>query len=139
MSLVKNTLLNGLIGGVENATVGDRMAKKLQRDNKSGFSKVTQHRSGPPIFDVIIELTKENLHEWRIVKNVSKAVDDILAGKYYKAELRRRDPLNTGKMSNIIQVTFFYLELVISVFIIRPRKIDSLFRKILIISRSKLI
>ena len=91
--------MNGLIGGVENATVGDRMAKKLERENKCGFSKVTQHRSGPPIFDVIIELTKENLHEWKIVKNVSKAVDDILAGKRYKAELRKRDPQKTGEMS----------------------------------------
>ena len=99
MFSVKNTLLNGLIGGVENATVGDRMAKKLERENKCGFSKVTQHRSGPPIFDVIIELTKENLHEWKIVKNVSKAVDDILAGKRYKAELRKRDPQKTGEMS----------------------------------------
>ena len=91
--------MNGLIGGVENATVGDAMVKKLQRENKAGFSKVTQHRSRAPIFDVIIELTKENLHEWRVVKNVSKAVDDILAGKHYKAELRKRDPNNTGKMS----------------------------------------
>ena len=91
--------MNGLIGGVENATVGDKTAKDLQRKNKTGFSKVTQHRSGPPIFDVIIELTKGNLHEWKIVKNVAKAVDDILAGKQYKAEIRRRDSQNSGKMS----------------------------------------
>ena len=88
-----------MIGGVENATVGDKTAKDIQRKNKTGFSKVTQHRSGPPIFDVIIELTKGNLHEWKIVKNVAKAVDDILAGKQYKAETRRRDSQNTGKMS----------------------------------------
>ena len=91
--------MNGLIGGVENATVGDKTAKDIQRKNKTGFSKVTQHRSGPPIFDVIIELTKGNLHEWKIVKNVAKAVDDILAGKQYKAEIRRRDSQNSGKMS----------------------------------------
>ena len=35
----------------------------------------------------------------KLSKNVSKAVDNILAGKPYKAELRRRDPQNTGKMS----------------------------------------
>ena len=91
--------MNGLIGGVENATVGDKTAEKLQRKNKTGCSKVTQHRSGPPIFDVIIELTQGNLHEWKIIKNVSKAVDDILAGRLYKAEIRRRDPKNTAKMS----------------------------------------
>ena len=96
---MKNTLLNGLVGGVENATVGDKTALNLQRKNKTGFSKVTQHRSGPPIFDVIIELTPGNLHEWKVIKNVTKAVDNILAGRTYKAELRRRDPQNTGKMS----------------------------------------
>ena len=88
-----------MVGGVENATVGDKTARDLQRKNNTGFSKVTQHRSGPPIFDVIIELTRGNLHEWKVIKNVSKAVDNILAGKTYKAELRRRDPQNTGKMS----------------------------------------
>lgn len=96
---MKNTSLNGLIGGVENATVGYKTAEKLQRKNKTGFSKVTQHRSGPPIFDVIIELTSGNLHEWKVIKNVSKAVDDILAGRQYKAELRKRDPQNTGRMA----------------------------------------
>ena len=87
------------MGGVENATVGDRTAEKLQRQNKSGFSKVTQHRSAEPIFDVIIELTQGNLHEWKVIKDVTRAVDDILAGKKYKAEMRRREAGNTGNMS----------------------------------------
>ena len=92
-------MLNGLIGGVENATVGDRTAIELQIKNKTTFSKVTQHRSSPPIFDVIIELTPGKFHEWKIVKDVARAVDDILAGKLYKAQLRRRDVENTGKLS----------------------------------------
>ena len=96
---VKNTALNGLIGGVENATVGDKTAKKLQNKNKSGFSKVTQDRSGPPIFDTIIELTQGNLHEWKVIRNVARAVDNILCGSKFKVEIRRRDPSNTGKMS----------------------------------------
>ena len=91
--------MNGLIGGVENATVGDKTAQKLQKENQTTFSKVTQNRSGPPIFDVVIELTQGNVHEWKIVKNVAKAVDNILSGKPYKAEIRRRDPQNTGEMS----------------------------------------
>ena len=96
---VKNTSLNGLIGGVENATVGDKTAMKLQKKNKSDFSKVTQHRSGPPIFDTIIELTQGNLHEWKVIRNVARAVDNILCGSKFKVEIRRRDPSNTGKMS----------------------------------------
>ena len=96
---MKNTVLNELVGGVENVTVGDKTAQKLQRQNKTGFSKVAQNRSGPPIFDVVIELTQGNVHEWKIIKNVDRAVDNILAGKQYKAEIRRRDPQNTGEMS----------------------------------------
>ena len=91
--------MNGLVGGVENVTVGDKTAENLQRKNHTSFSKVRQNRSGPPIFDVIIELTQGNVHEWKVVKNVDKAVDNILAGKLYKAEIRRRDPKNTGEMS----------------------------------------
>ena len=74
------------------------MAKDLQRKNKTGFSKVAQQRSGPPVFDVIIELIQGNLHEWKVIKDVARAVDNILAGKEFKAEIRRRDPYNTGKM-----------------------------------------
>ena len=96
---MKNTVLNGLIGGVENATVGDKTAKDLQRKNRTGFSKVTQHRSGPPIFDTIIELTPGKLHEWKVIKDVAKSVDNILRGQMYKAELRKRDPENSGKMT----------------------------------------
>ena len=91
--------MNGLVGGVENATVGDKTAKDLQRKNKTGFSKVTQHRSGPPVFDIIIELMQGNLHEWKVIKDVAKAVDYILGGKPFKAELRKRDPENTGKIT----------------------------------------
>ena len=91
--------MNGLVGGVENVTVGDITAQTLQRKNNTSFSKIRQNRSGPPIFDVVIELTQGNVHEWKIVKNVDKAVDNILAGKLYKAEIRRRDPQNTGEMS----------------------------------------
>ena len=87
------------MGGVENATVGDKTAKDLQRKNKTGFSKVTQHRSGPPVFDVIIELIQGNLHQWKVIKDVAKAVDYILQGKPFKAELRKRDPENTGKIT----------------------------------------
>ena len=35
LQLVQNTMLNGLIGGVENATIGDRTAKELQIKNKT--------------------------------------------------------------------------------------------------------
>ena len=92
-------MLNGLVGGKETVTLGDGMAKQLQAENKTSFSKVTQQRAGAPVFEVVIELTPDKLHEWVIVTDSGKAVDDILAGKRYKAQIRRRDPENTGRMT----------------------------------------
>ena len=82
-SLIKNKDIRGLIGGLETVTLGDVEAKELQK--KSG-SKVLQKqlttRAAAPIFEIIIELKRNRLHEWHIT-NAAKAVDDILLGEKY--------------------------------------------------------
>jgi len=91
-SLVENAELNGLIGGVEEVTLGDEAAREYQRNHeKSEFSKIVKQRAGKPLFDVIVELHPDTFNEWTVVKNVSTAVDDILVGKQYSAEIRRRE------------------------------------------------
>ena len=60
--------------------------------------KVRQQRAGSSVFDVIIELKPKQLHEWTIVFGVEKAVDNILSGKSYLAQVRRRD-FETGLAS----------------------------------------
>ena len=40
---------------------------------------------------MIIELKPKELHEWTIIFGVERAVDNILSGKTYLAQVRRRD------------------------------------------------
>ena len=93
--LVKNKQLRGLVGGVEAVTLGDATAKEqAKRRGAPGgaIDKVMAQRAGPPIFDIIIELRRGEPHEWRIVKNSGKAVDEILQGSHYLSQRRTRDP-----------------------------------------------
>lgn len=97
-TLVNNKQLNGLVGGVENVTLGDVEALKDQHKMGGEFSKVRQQRGGIPVFDVIVELRPNLMDEWTIITDVPTAVDRILAGKTYSAQVRRRDS-NTGSLS----------------------------------------
>jgi len=66
---------------------------------KSSFpvSKTKVQRGGDPTFEVIVEVRRGCRHEWRCVDNSAKAVDCILDGFHYKAQLRVRDP-ESGNM-----------------------------------------
>ena len=50
-----------------------------------------QQRAAAPVFDLVIELIPKQLNEWTIITNVERAVDNILAGNTYLAQVRRRD------------------------------------------------
>ena len=95
-TLVKNVQIRGLVGGVETVTLGDEAAKKMNHS-----SKLCAQRAGEPCFDVVIELMRGELHSWRVVTNVGKAVDAILAGEKYKAQTRSRDP-SDGSISLLL-------------------------------------
>ncbi|TMW61550.1 hypothetical protein Poli38472_012741 [Pythium oligandrum] len=84
-SLIRNSDLKGLIGGVQSVTVGDAEAKK-----KPGLGKVQSQRSGAPIFDVIVELDEVCRGRCRIIWNVANAVDDVLSGQPYAYETREQ-------------------------------------------------
>ena len=62
------------------------------------LTQVRQQRSGPVVFDVVVELKPKQLNEWTVIFDVQKAVDKILTGKKYQAQVRRRDPAS-GEMS----------------------------------------
>lgn len=109
--LVKNKEIRGLIGGVEQVTMGDAMAKeeanmrneKLKQEGNSNYSnaktpsKTKVQRASEPTFDMIIEVRRGVYHEWRIVTDTADAVDRILEGREYLAQLRSRNP-ETGAM-----------------------------------------
>ena len=104
--LVANSQLNRLVGGTQTVTLGDAMANKLAGKGKkketagktNGFSKVRTQRCAQPIFNVVVELQPGSLDEWRVVTDVARAVDLILDGGQYNAQVRRRDPTN-GRVS----------------------------------------
>mmetsp|Transcript_19182 Transcript_19182/g.47747 ORF Transcript_19182/g.47747 Transcript_19182/m.47747 type:complete len:745 (-) Transcript_19182:994-3228(-) len=105
-SLLKNSDLNGLLGGIETVTIGDKLAKEQAKKkqnlrNCNGgdalFSKTVAQRKSNPVFEIIVEVSRESRHEWRIVHDSKSAVDRILDGLSYPAEIRRRDP-DTGAM-----------------------------------------
>eukprot|EP00978_Attheya_sp_CCMP212_P042465 scaffold259043_cov51-Attheya_sp.AAC.2 len=107
--LLKNKDLRGLVGGVEQVTMGDDMARQeAQRKQRlagsangsemKSFSISKVQRGGEPTFDVIVEVRRGARHEWKIVTDTANAVDRILDGGKYNAELRMRNP-DTGNMT----------------------------------------
>lgn len=100
-TLVSNNDLRGLVGGLVTVTLSADEAKaeakrKGNNTNNSNDKQKTQ-RSADPIFDVIIELKQGRLHEWDVVLNTAKAVDNILDGKLYNVQRRMRDA-KTGRI-----------------------------------------
>jgi len=97
-SLLKNKDIRGLVGGLETVTLGDAEAKALQK--KRGLKELQKQvtvRAGPPSFDIVVELKRGKLHEWNIILNSAKAVDDILLGDKYNVQKRVRCA-NTGRI-----------------------------------------
>ena len=87
-SLIKNPATRGLVGGVEQITLGDEAAKK------NHGNKLVAQRAGPPVFDVVVELL--DVGKWRVTTDAASAVDSILAGGSYACEIRTR--LESGEM-----------------------------------------
>lgn len=92
--LVKNSMLNSLVGGTETVTLGDAEARKRQSVLGGELSKVRTQRAGAPVFDVVVELKPGCFHQWQVTTDVPKAVDSILAGHQFPTQTRTRDPSN---------------------------------------------
>ncbi len=82
--VLADTNLKGLLGVVETA----RSKKPLGNDADHVQARF---RVRPPVFDCIIELRPGSFDEWTVITDVPLAVDKILAGQSYEAQIRRRD------------------------------------------------
>jgi len=92
-SLMKNSAMRGMLGGIEQVVLGDVMASRTERGKKSdGAGKLKAVRRSTPIFDIVVELGIERTDPsmCRIVHDVAFAVDSILEGKKYPCEIRWR-------------------------------------------------
>ena len=100
--LVKNPELRGLVGNVTQVTLGDQRALREAQNLQREFQKVKTQRAGPPTFDIIVEVSRRNKDNWRIIPNTAKAVDAILEGSNYKVERRIQNPL-TGDIQLVYE------------------------------------
>lgn len=98
--LVKNPKLRSLVGGIESVTLGDAQAKEEAKKRPGGgeVQKVVPQRSGPPVFEILVELRRGQHNQWRIVADSGDAVDRILQGNLYHAQRRTREP-HSGAVS----------------------------------------
>ncbi|OQR89072.1 hypothetical protein ACHHYP_06485 [Achlya hypogyna] len=88
--LLKNKPLSGLVGGTLSVTVGDALAKEKSRGKSGPIRKQQTQRAGEPIFEVVVELRRGEYTTWRLVMDAAAAVDAILEGQMYEAQVRTR-------------------------------------------------
>ncbi|GMH41679.1 hypothetical protein BSKO_09589 [Bryopsis sp. KO-2023] len=86
-NLVKNPQLVGLVGGIQNITIGDMTAIRRAGDIAC-MRKTVKEREGPPAFDVLVEMRSRD--EW-LIHDVETSVDHILKGREMMVEVRSRD------------------------------------------------
>ncbi|KAF1317551.1 hypothetical protein FI667_g14701, partial [Globisporangium splendens] len=84
-SLIRNQDLKGLIGGVQQVTVGDAAMQK-----SANKSKLQTERAGAPIFDIIVELDHVDRGRCQLIWDVGAAVDSVLSGHGYRFEVRKQ-------------------------------------------------
>lgn len=84
-SMMKNKQLKGLLGGFEQVI-------------KTGGVPKTE-RVSAPTFEVVIEVQRKSYHQWVVIPDVDKAVDSVLLGAQYQAQVRLRDPDSPGKFN----------------------------------------
>jgi hypothetical protein len=68
-------------------TIGDEMARSRNARMGGIVSKMQTQRRGDSTFDVVVEIKSGVPNEWRVITDAARAVDSILSGKQYKAEV----------------------------------------------------
>ena len=82
-NLIKNPVMNDLVGGAQSVTLGDDEAKHR------GCQKTVLEREKHPTFDIVIEIIDRNT--LAVYKDTAEAVDHILRGWPITPEIRKVD------------------------------------------------
>jgi hypothetical protein len=64
-----------------------------EKNLREGENKVQRKLQYKPLFDVVVEFTKENRNQWTIYHDVENLMIQMLAGKSYQVEIRTHDNL----------------------------------------------
>ena len=98
-SILKNPLLCDLMGGIENVIVSDRAASSTEGE------KMRLQVKSDPIFDVVIQLPDDpDTKEWKIYTDLKTTVQNMLANRSYKYEIRKVDQTTNKILSSIVHV-----------------------------------
>lgn len=81
--VIDNPSLNGVVGGIESVTLGDKTMNDRQL-----LQKTVRETKGPSAFVVAIELKSRN--EWIIHHNVHNSVNLMLCDYPVQVEVRKR-------------------------------------------------
>ncbi|KAK9863911.1 hypothetical protein WJX84_011872 [Apatococcus fuscideae] len=85
-NLIKNPALSDLVGGIASVTLGDDEAKRR------GTRKSVLERAAMPTFDACIEMLDRD--QWRVHMDLATSVDNILAGKQPRVQMRARNQVS---------------------------------------------
>ncbi len=82
-NLLVNPTLADLVGGIDSVTLSDEEARRRNTQ------KTVLERRSPPTFDILVEIqTRDRL---ALLRDVARAVDDLLRGRPITPEIRERD------------------------------------------------
>ena len=81
-NILKDPVLQGLVGGVRSVTLGDAMSRLTAARRKSALE-----RAAPPTFQVAIEM-ETGQAEWRVHCSVADSVDELLERRPAPVEVR---------------------------------------------------
>jgi stage III sporulation protein SpoIIIAA len=93
-SIMKNPVLNDLLGGVDSVLISDNVAKQYNGE------KFRLHIKDTPLFEVVIEISDDNEREWKVYRNLKDTIMKILDGKVYQREIRT---INCGTITSMIE------------------------------------
>lgn len=72
--------------------LGDAAAKGQADNGSRSLQKLKTERKHAPVFDMVVEVRREQFLEWGIIQDTATAVDCILRGEPYTKEIRRQMP-----------------------------------------------
>lgn len=83
-SLLRNSVLKGLLGGTERVIMSDRLS------GRDGREKLKTMRASDPVFRIVVEMgvEKDDPTACRVIVDAKRATDAVLKGTTYACELR---------------------------------------------------
>lgn len=83
-----------------------KVEAKRSRNVSFGLQRLKPQRAGPPTFEIIVEQTCGEQHQWRIITDVVVTVDKAVEGQQFNAQRRTRNP-DTGALTIELEESYY--------------------------------